>query len=314
MRTRPWLAALGCFILCALIAGCNEDPGQATGPTVPGAGASGAAAGAGANPTTLPMTPFLAAAGIGVTDLDVSFAFYSEVLGMSLRYDLPVPNYVNEKILYFKDSKGADVVLMNYIDGRPHNYVGNPVKLVFYVPNAATVMNSIRSRGLRVLSEPAPLPAFNNVVVGLGTDPDGYIIELIEDATLKVPYVGAVGIGVADLDKAKDFYTRVLGMEVYGDLIVVPNVWDEWILRHKTPGGSSIVLMHWTDGSQKNYMNNPIKTVHFVADARASTGSVQAEGLEVLAQPMVYPVQGVNALIGLARDPDGYVLEFVTTM
>jgi catechol 2,3-dioxygenase-like lactoylglutathione lyase family enzyme len=313
MRMRPWLAALGCWVLCATIAGCNENTGQATGPAVaPGAGAS-AAAGAGAAPAT-PMMPFLAAAGIGVTSLDASFAFYTEVLGMSLRYDLPVPGYVNEKILYFKDSKGADVVLMNYIDGRQYNYVGNPVKLVFYVPNAANAMNLIRGRGLRVLSEPAPQPAFNNVIVGLGTDPDGYIIELIEDATLKVPYLGAVGIGVADLDKAKDFYTRVLNMEVVGNLIVVPNVWDEWIVRHKTPGGTSIVLMHWTDGSQKNYTNNPIKTVHFVADAAASTGSVQAEGLQVLAPPTVYPVQGVNALIGLARDPDGYVLEFVTTM
>jgi catechol 2,3-dioxygenase-like lactoylglutathione lyase family enzyme len=256
---------------------------------------------------------YLAGAAIGVTDLDKSQEFYVSVLGMALRYELPVPGYVNERILYFKDSQGADVVLMNFIDGAQHNYLNNPAKLVFYVPNAKAVVESIRARGLAILSEPTPQAAFQNTVIGFARDPDGYILELIESPQLTVPYLGAIGLGVSDLDKAKDFYTRVLGMQPMGDLLVVPNVWDEWILRHPSGMGSALVLMRFSDGMPHNYTNNPLKTVHFLADAAALTARVAQEGLPILSQPMVFDVLGTKALIGLARDPDGYTLEMVTT-
>ena len=34
----------------------------------------------------------------------------------------------------------------------------------------------------------------------------------MEDTTLTVPYLGATGIGVSDLARSTDFYTRVLGL------------------------------------------------------------------------------------------------------
>lgn len=62
-----------------------------------------------------------------------------------------------------------------------------------------------------------------------------------------------------------------------------------------------------------NYVNNPVKTVHFVADSRALTGKVEKAGLPILSQPNIFDVMGTKALIGLARDPDGYTVEMVTT-
>ena len=256
--------------------------------------------------------PYLGAAGIGVSDLNRSFDFYTNVVGMTLRYELPVPGYVNEKVLYFKDSKGSDVVLMSYIDGKPRNYANNPVKLVFYVPSASALIEKIRARGLPILSEPAPQAAFNNTVIGFARDPDGYILEIIEQPQLAVAYLGAIGLGVSDLDKAKDFYTRVLGMVPMGDLLKVPNVWDEWILQYPGGKGSAVVLLHYTDGREHDYTNVPVKTVHFVPDAKAAAENVAKEGLTILSAPMTFMVQGVNALIALARDADGYVLELVT--
>jgi len=93
----------------------------------------------------------------------------------------------------------------------------------------------------------------------------------------------------------------------------VPNVWDEYIFRYPSGKGSSVVVMHYTDGRPRNYLNNPVKTVHFVADSTALTGKVQQAGLPILSQPTPYTVQGVKAIIGLARDPDGYTVEMVTT-
>jgi catechol 2,3-dioxygenase-like lactoylglutathione lyase family enzyme len=316
MRTRTWGLVV---VSIAMLAACREaatlpQPVAAGGGATPAGAAGGtpsAAGGTGAIPSAA-SGPFLGGAGIGVADLEKSFDFYTNVVGMTLRYELPVPGYVNEKILYFKDSKGSDVVLMNFIDGRPHNYLNNPVKIVFYVPSASALIEKIRARGLQIIAEPAPQAAFNNTVIAFARDPDGYILEIIEQPGT-VPYLGAIGIGVADLEKAKDFYTRVLGMVPMGGLLQVPGVWDEWILQYPGGKGSAVVLLHYTDGREHNYLNVPVKTVHFVPDARATTSGVEKEGLAILSQPMNFTVQGVNALISLARDPDGYVVELVTT-
>lgn len=309
MKATGWLFAA---CLACLVSACSDDDEEGNSATAESA--AGSAASTATGKPASDATAYLGAGGIGVTDLDASQAFYAEVFGMSLRYALPVPGYVDERILYFKDgNKGSDVVLMHYTDGREHNYKGNPVRLVFYVPNAKTVVEAIRARGLRVITEPAPMAAFNNTVIGFGLDPDGYGLEIIEASTLTQPYLGAIGLGVADLDKAKAFYTGVLGMEQMGDPISVPNVWDELIFRYPSGKGSSVVVMHYTDGREHNYLNNPVKSVHFVADSKALTGKVEQAGLPILSQPNTFEVMGTKALIGLARDPDGYTVEMVTT-
>jgi catechol 2,3-dioxygenase-like lactoylglutathione lyase family enzyme len=311
---RESLLTLGLFI-CLIGAACSDSGAATVGTqTVAGAGAA-AAAGAGApgDGEAGLAGAYLAGAGIGVSDLEKSQEFYVTVLGMALRYELPVPGYANERILYYKDSKGSDVVLMNFIDGQQHNYLNNPAKLVFYVPSATTVIEAIRARGLAIVSEPTPQAAFNNVVIGFARDPDGYILEIIEQPSLAVPYLGAIGLGVSDLDKAKDFYTRVLGMVPMGGLLVVPGIWDEWILQHPSGMGSALVLMKFTDGMPRNYTNNPLKTAYFLADAAAVSGRVQRESLPVLTPPTVFDVLGTKALISLVKDPDGYTVELVTT-
>ena len=56
----------------------------------------------------------------------------------------------------------------------------NPVKLVFYVADPVAVAKRIRAEGLEIVREPTPLPSFNNAIVGLAKDPDGYVIELLQ--------------------------------------------------------------------------------------------------------------------------------------
>jgi lactoylglutathione lyase len=287
--------AILCIHAAPFLVSCSSD--DAAAPEQPG----------GAN-----ADAYLLAGGIGVSDLERSFAFYRDVLGMALRYDLEVPGYANEKVLHFPESKASDVVLMNYIDGKEHNYTRNPVKLVFYVPSAATVVDRVRAQGLDILLEPSPQEAFGGVTVGFARDPDGYVLEFVEDATLTVPYLGATGIGVSDLSRSTDFYTRVLHMEKASEVIQVPSVWDEIILRYPSGKGSSVVLLHYTDGSTRNYTNVPVKLVHRVPDAGASVGAVAGEGLEVVLEPLPFTANGTEALVALAKDPDGYTLEMVT--
>jgi catechol 2,3-dioxygenase-like lactoylglutathione lyase family enzyme len=118
--------------------------------------------------------------------------------------------------------------------------------------------------------------------------------------------LAAVGIGVSDMARSEDFYTRVLGMQVQ-QRIELPHL-KEVVVGYE--GRTSVVLMHWLDGSNPNYRNNPVKLVFFVPDAKALMERIRADGLPVSREAEVMP-EFNNLIIGLAEDPDGYVVELL---
>jgi lactoylglutathione lyase len=119
-------------------------------------------------------------------------------------------------------------------------------------------------------------------------------------------YIGATGIGVSDLKRSTDFYTRVLGMKVMQTFKL--EHMEEVVLTHE--GRNAIVLMHFTDGSNPNYKNLPVKLVFYVSDPKAAAALVREAGYEVTREPEPLPSFG-NAVVGLAKDPDGYVVELL---
>src|SRR5580700_1776876 len=119
-------------------------------------------------------------------------------------------------------------------------------------------------------------------------------------------YLSAVGIGVADLDRSVDFYCRVLGMQKT-QTFTLPEM-EEIIVAHE--GRSAVVLMHYTDGSARNYRDNPVKLVFYVTDPVGLAGKIKADGLEVTHEPTPNAGMG-GAVICLAKDPDGYVIELI---
>ncbi len=116
--------------------------------------------------------------------------------------------------------------------------------------------------------------------------------------------LGAVGIGVSDLARSEDFYTRVLGMSVQ-QRIDLPHI-KEIVVAHE--GRTAVVLMHWLDGSKRNYHGGDIKLVFFVPDAKAVIGRIREAGLPIQREAEVMP-EFNNMVIGLGEDPDGYVIE-----
>jgi lactoylglutathione lyase len=122
------------------------------------------------------------------------------------------------------------------------------------------------------------------------------------------PRMGAVGIGVSDLDRSVDFYTRVLGMAQL-TTFTLPHM-DEVVLGYGRGGGSALVLMHWTDGSEQRYSGNPVKVVLHLPDPAAAADAVRAEGLRVLREPAPVSELG-GAVVGFAEDPDGYLVELL---
>jgi lactoylglutathione lyase len=119
-------------------------------------------------------------------------------------------------------------------------------------------------------------------------------------------FLTAVGIGVADLDRSTRYYEQVLGMTKIRTFEV--EYMDEVMLAHE--GRNAVVLMHYTDGSARNYKDNPVKLVFYVTDPAAIAAKVKAAGLEVTREPA--PIESLGgAMVCLAKDPDGYTIELI---
>ena len=111
---------------------------------------------------------------------------------------------------------------------------------------------------------------------------------------------------MSDLKRSEDFYARVLGMKRTG--VFKLDYMDEVMLAHE--GRSAVVLMHYTDGSARNYRDNPVKLVFYVTDPKGLIEAIRAEGLEVTRE--AEPIDSLGgAVVGLAKDPDGYVIELI---
>lgn len=120
-------------------------------------------------------------------------------------------------------------------------------------------------------------------------------------------YIGAVGIGVSDLAASSDFYTRVVGMKVITTFEL--DYMDEVIVGFEGRS-AALVLMHWTDGSARNYRDNPVKIVLYVADPVATAAAIREAGFEIVREPT--PFGGPDGpLVGFAKDPDGYLVELL---
>ena len=121
------------------------------------------------------------------------------------------------------------------------------------------------------------------------------------------PLLSAIGIGVSDLEASTDFYVNVMGMEQVRTYEL--SYMDEVLLRYPE-NETYIVLMHWTDGSERNYKDLPIKIVQRVADPAALANRIREAGFEVTREPQPSDQVG-GAVVGFALDPDGYTLEIL---
>ncbi len=119
-------------------------------------------------------------------------------------------------------------------------------------------------------------------------------------------YIGATGIGVSNLKHSAEFYTHALGMKQTMSFKL--DYMDEIVLAHE--GRNAVVLMHWTDGSARNYKDVPVKLVFYVSDPVAVAKRIREMGCEITREPA--PIDTLNgAVVGLAKDPDGYVVELL---
>ncbi len=119
-------------------------------------------------------------------------------------------------------------------------------------------------------------------------------------------YLGATGIGVTDLEASAAFYKAALGMKEVTRFKLA--YMDEIVLGHD--GRVALVLMHWTDGSERHYRDLPIKLVFYVTDPKAVAARVVEAGGKITFGPE--PVASLGgAVVGLCKDLDGCVVELL---
>ena len=114
---------------------------------------------------------YLSGVGIGVSDLTEAKAFYVDVLGMELDYELQVPNLMDESILKSSREMGMEVVLMQYLPVFNKNYSDLPVKLVFSVSDAAQFENLIAEKDSSLIMDKP----------NYAKDIYGYLLEIVEE-------------------------------------------------------------------------------------------------------------------------------------
>lgn len=119
-------------------------------------------------------------------------------------------------------------------------------------------------------------------------------------------FLGATGIGVSDLAASAAFYKAALGLKEI-QTFKLPYM-HEIVLAHE--GRTAVVLMHWTDGSARNYRDVPVKLVFYVTDPKAVAERIKAAGGRITLEPAPQPTLG-GAVVGLGKDLDGYVIELL---
>lgn len=245
---------------------------------------------------TTPPNPYVSAAGIGVSDMEASIEFYTEVLELKVtdrREGSMAAGVVEEAVL--EDYRGNKLYLMDFGDGR--NYKDNPVKIVFGVPDADIYYEKALQAGGKVLARPVDLLGTR---VGLSYELDGYIIEMIGASTLPSPIVTAIGIGAENLQDARSFYESI-GM-VYNTQMPVPGLMNEIIMASSLEKGYQLVLMNFE--KPKDYQDVPVKVVLNTANSSALTDAVVEAGGEMLVRPTMNKA-------GYATDIYGSLLEII---
>ncbi len=75
---------------------------------------------------------------------------------------------------------------------------------------------------------------------------------------------------------------------------------DEIVLAHE--GRTALVLMHWTDGSARNYKDVPVKLVFYVTDPVAVAARIWKAGGTMTREPTPIAALG-GAVVGLGSTP-----------
>ncbi len=115
--------------------------------------------------------------------------------------------------------------------------------------------------------------------------------------------IGTVCLFVADQDRAKDFYTRVLGMELRTDMPLAPGSKNRWVAV-APKGAATNLILYLVDENWQHYKGVVGKSQPItldVTDMKTLHRDLKAKGVTFVAEPDPQP-WGTQAII---KDSEG---------
>lgn len=114
-------------------------------------------------------------------------------------------------------------------------------------------------------------------------------------------------IRVADLDRAVEFYVQGCGFVYEKDLTT--STFRATIVRAGAAGLELVLPTDGAAGETPDHGNMLVKIVTNTTDARARMADACAHGGTEVTPPT--RLEAYDMVIGIVRDPDGYLVEFV---
>ena len=120
-----------------------------------------------------------------VGDLDRSKAFYTEVLGMKLLREMKIPaGRFTLAFVGYGDEKDSTVLELTHNWDTDHYDLGEGYgHIAIGVDDVYATCEAIRERGGKIIREPGPMKG-GTAVLAFVEDPDGYKIEILENAAV----------------------------------------------------------------------------------------------------------------------------------
>jgi lactoylglutathione lyase len=117
-------------------------------------------------------------------------------------------------------------------------------------------------------------------------------------------------VRVGDMQRAVDFYTRVLGMKVLRTLDQPAEKYSLTFLGFGQESETCVLELTYNYGISNYEMGNAFGHIAMsVEDCHAACAEIRAKGGNVMYEPA--PLPGSSEIIAFITDPDGYKIELI---
>ena len=124
------------------------------------------------------------------------------------------------------------------------------------------------------------------------------------------PRIGMLCIKVFDLQRALDFYTKVLGMKEQRRLNTTGGVVEVLLGYGDLQSTAGVMLMHDPKRTKPYELGDGFsRFIVYVPDIQGSLQKLQSAGAQVTVKPT--RVESLGITIMIAKDPDGYAMEII---
>jgi glyoxylase I family protein len=294
---------------------------------------------------------------VNCSNLEASLAFYRDFVGLQALFHtnpdpqdgtgFGIPGNAQWDAWMLHDGRGGSpahdspaIDLLEWKQPKPTGLPYEPAnhlgmfRICFLVPDIDAVYKLAVARNIVCLSPPVSIPiqteAADAVRALFTRDPDGTLVEFIEQPDIDGVQFIHVNVNCSNLEHSREWYERVLGLEVRGTSAPGPVAGEafgfeghceyEAAFLFAKSGGFAVDLLEWkspkpvgTPYSSANHLGI-YRMAFLVPDAKAGYEELRRQGVEC-PEPVFLdmgpdiPVDGVWAVF--FNDPDGTCLELI---